>query len=118
MVGPSSTPIKSKGKQLVFSSGESNVDRSPSLKDALAEPEGLYRHTRTHTRIIALVDYSLLATGIEGNDEHSAIESWSSNSSLETTTFAYMEGTPEKVAKRFKEQARIQRKQFDMIRTQ
>jgi len=52
------------------------------------------------------------------NDEQSAIiESWSSNFSSETTTFSYMAGTPEEVTKRFKEQAQIQREQFDMIRT-
>ena len=50
------------------------------------------------------------------NDEHSAIiESGSSHSSLETTTFTYMVGTPEEVAKQFKEQARVRREQFDMI---
>jgi len=53
------------------------------------------------------------------NDEHSAIiKSRSSNSSSESTSFAYMAGTPEEVAKRFKEQARVQREQFDMVRTQ
>jgi len=68
---------------------------------------------------IALVDYNLLARGIEVNDEHFAIiESRSSNSSSKTNTFAYMAGTPEVVAKRFKEQARVQREQFDVIRTQ
>ena len=66
---------------------------------------------------IALVDYSLLARGIEVNDEHSAItESRSSNSNSKMTAFAYMMGTPEEVAKQFEEQARVQRKQFDMIR--
>ena len=73
MVGPSSTPSKSKGKQLVVSSKELDADRSPGLKDALAEPEGVYRHTRTCTKIIAPVDYSPLARRIEVNDEHSTI---------------------------------------------
>jgi len=42
MVGPSLTPSKSKGKQLAVSSEESDVDRSPDLKDILIEPEGVY----------------------------------------------------------------------------
>ena len=71
--GPSSTPTKSKGKQLVVSSEESDADQSPGLKDALAELEEVYRHTRTRMVTIALVDYSLLAWEIEVNDEHSAI---------------------------------------------
>jgi len=58
---------------LAVSSEESDVDRSPDLKDILVEPEGVYRHTRTRMRTIALVDYSLLARKIEVNDEHSAI---------------------------------------------
>jgi len=45
MVGPRFTPSKSKGKQLAISSEESDDDWSPGLKDALAEPEGVYRHT-------------------------------------------------------------------------
>ena len=36
----SSIPSKSKEKQLVVSSEESDVDRSPSLKDILVELEG------------------------------------------------------------------------------
>jgi len=56
--------------------------------------------------------------GIEVNDENSAIiEFWSSNSSSETTAFAYKAGTTKKVAKRFEEQTRVQREQFDMIQT-
>ena len=48
---------------------------------------------------ITPVDYSLLARGIEVNDEHSAIiESRSLNFSSETTAFTYMVGTPEEVA--------------------
>jgi len=108
MVGPSFTPSKSKGKQLVVNSKKSDADRSLGLKDALVEPEGVYRYTQTRTGTIAPVDYSLLARGIEVNDEHSAIiESQSSNSSSKTISFAYMAGTPEVVAKRFKEQARV-----------
>ena len=53
------------------------------------------------------------------NDEHSAIVKFQSlNSSSETTFFAYMTGTPEKVAKQFEEQARVQGEQLDMIRAQ
>jgi len=70
--------------------------------------EGCSCRTWKGTGIIALVDYSLLARGIGVNDEHSAIiESQSSNSSLETTAFAYMAGTPEEVAKQFEEQVRV-----------
>jgi len=51
-----------------------------------------------------------LARGIEVNDEHSAIiKSQFLNSSSGTTTFAYMAGTPEEMAKRFEEQASVQR---------
>ena len=108
MMGPSFTPSKSKRKQLVVNSKESDADRSLGLKDTLAEPEGVYRHTQTRMGTIAPVDYSLLVRGIEVNDEHSAIiESRSSNSSSKTISFAYMVGTPEVVAKRFKKQARI-----------
>jgi len=53
------------------------------------------------------------------NDEHSAIiKSQSSNSNSGITAFAYMAGTSEEMAKRFEEQARVQREQFDMIRAQ
>ena len=108
MVGLSFTPSKSKGKQLVVSSEELDVDRSPDLKDVLVEPEGVYRHTRTRTGTIAPVDYSLLARGTEVNDEHSAIiESRSLNSSSETIAFAYMVGTLEEAAKRFEKQDRV-----------
>ena len=110
MVGPSSTPTKSKGKQLTVSSEESDVDRSPGLKDILVEPEGVYRHTWARTGTITPVYYSLLARGIEVNDEHSAIiEYQSSNSSTGTTAFSYMAGTPKEVARQFEEQAQVQR---------
>ena len=42
MVGPSSTPSKSKEKQLAVSLEESEVIRSLGLKDILIEPEGVY----------------------------------------------------------------------------
>ena len=41
-MGSGSITSKSKGKQLAVSSDESNADRSPSLKDVLIEPEGVY----------------------------------------------------------------------------
>ena len=108
MVGSSSTPSKSKGKQLAISSEQSDVDRSPGLNDILTKPEGVYWHTRTRTGTINLVDYSLLARGIEVNDEYFAIiESQSLNSSSEITAFAYIAGTPEEVARQFEEQARV-----------
>ena len=53
------------------------------------------------------------------NDEHSAIiKSQSLNSSSESTAFAYIVGTPNEVARQFKEQARVQREQLDMIQAQ
>jgi len=64
MVGASTTPSKSKGKQLALSSEESNAERSPGLKEILIEPEGIYRHTWIQTGIIASVNYNLLARGI------------------------------------------------------
>jgi len=100
MVGSSFTPSKSKGKQLDVSSKVLDVDRSPGFKDILVKPEGVYRHTRTCTRTIALVDYSLLAREIEVNDDHFAIvESQSLNSSLKTAAFTYIAKTPEEVSK-------------------
>ena len=67
--------------------------------------------------MIGPVDYNLLAREIEVNDEHSAIiKSQTSNSSSRTTSFAYMVKTPEEMAKQFKEQAWVQREQFDIIR--
>ena len=80
MVGPSTTPNRTKGKQPIVSSDESD-----------SEPEGVYRHTRTRTGVIAPVDYSVLARGVEVSESHSAIaESQASNSSVEKEAFAYM----------------------------
>ena len=62
VVGPSTTPSKTKGKQLIVSSDESDT-----------EPEGVYWHTRTRTGIIAPVNFSALAQGIEVSESHSAI---------------------------------------------
>jgi len=91
------------------------VDDEPSssLKEILSELEGVYQHTRIQTGTIAPVDYNALVRGIEVNEAHSAIvESQAFNSS--TKKEAYMAGTLEEVAKRFEEQAQIQREQFDM----
>jgi len=41
MVGSSTTPSKSKGKQLTISSGESDIELSSGLKEILIEPEGI-----------------------------------------------------------------------------
>ena len=42
IVGPNSTPIKSKGKQLVVSLEESDADQSPGLNNVLIKPEEVY----------------------------------------------------------------------------
>jgi len=108
MVGPSTTPNRTKGKQPIVSSDESDT-----------EPEGVYRHTRTRTGTIPSVDYSALAQGIEVSEAHSAIaESQASNSSIEKEAFAYMAGTPKEMVRRFEQQAQVQREQLDMIRAQ
>jgi len=39
MVGPSTTPSKSKRKQLAISSEDSDAERSSGLKETLIEPE-------------------------------------------------------------------------------
>ena len=81
MVGPSTTLNRSKGKQLIVRSDESDT-----------EPEGVYRHTRTQTGVVAPVDYSALTRDIEVSESHSAIaESQASNSSVEKEAFAYMQ---------------------------
>ena len=49
VVGPSITPSKTKGKQPIVSSDESDT-----------EPEGVYWHTRTRTGVRAPVDYNAL----------------------------------------------------------
>jgi len=49
MMGPSTTPSKSKGKQPTFNSEESDVEYSSGLKEILDEPEGIYRHIRIRT---------------------------------------------------------------------
>ena len=62
VVGLSTTPSKNKGKQPIVRSDESDT-----------EPEGVYRHTRTRTGVMAPVDYSALARDIEVSESHSAI---------------------------------------------
>jgi len=95
MVGPSTTPDKTKRKQPIVSSDESNT-----------EPKGVYRHTRTRTGAIAPVDYSALTWGIEVSEAHfTIVESQASNSSVEKEDFTYMEGTPEEMARHFEQQA-------------
>jgi len=55
------------------------------LKEILIEPEGIYQCTQIRTGAIALIDYNLLARGVEENGGHSAIaESHSSISYVET----------------------------------
>jgi len=91
MVGPSTTPNKTKGKQPIVSSNESDT-----------EPERVFQHTRTQTGTIAPVDYSALTRGIEISEAHSAnAESQALNSSVEKKAFAYMAGTPEEMARSF-----------------
>jgi len=89
MTGSSTTPSKSREKQLAVSSDESDD-----------EPEGVYRHTRTRTGVVAPVDYNALARGIEVSESHSAIsESQASNSSTEKEAFVYMANTPEETTR-------------------
>ena len=101
-------PNRTKIKQPMVSSDEFDT-----------EPEEVYRHTRTRTGVIALVDYSALTRGIEVSESHSAIaESQASNSSVEKEAFVYMASIPEEMARRFEQQAQAQRDQLDMIRAQ
>jgi len=93
MVGPSTSPSKSKRKQQIVSSDES--DNEPSgLKELLTESEAVYQHTHTRTDTIAPVNYSALTWSIEVREAHSAIaKSQASNSSMEKEAFAYVTGT-------------------------
>ena len=85
---------RSRGKQPAVSSDESDT-----------EPEGVYRHTRTG--VVAPINYSALAQGIEVNESHSAVaELQASNSSIEKEALAYMTNTPEETARRFEPQAK------------
>ena len=58
IVGQSTMPSKSKGEQLAVNFEESDVERSPGLKNVLIEPEGIYQYTRICTGMIAAVDYN------------------------------------------------------------
>ena len=108
MAGPSTKLSRSRKKQPAVSSDESDD-----------EPEGVYRHTRTRTGVVAPVDYSALARGIEVSESHSVIaESQALNSSVEKEAFAYMANTPEETTRCLEQQAQVQREQFDMIRAQ
>ena len=107
-MGPSTTPSKSKGKQLIVSSNESDT-----------ELEGVYQHTHTPTGVVAPLDYSDLARGIEVSELRSAIaELQALNSSVEKEAFAYMASTTEEMDRRFEQQAQAQREQLDMIHAQ
>ena len=67
-------------------------------------------HTRTQTGVIAPLDYSALAQGIEVSESHSAImESHASNSFVEKEAFVYMTSTPEEMARHFEQQAQAQK---------
>jgi len=92
-------PSKTKGKQPIVSSDESDT-----------EPEGVYQHTCTRTGMIAPVDYNALDWGIEVSESHSAItESQALNSSVEKEAFVYMASTPKEMTMRFEQQAQAQR---------
>ena len=119
MVGPCTTPSKSKGKQPIVCYGESNDEPSSGLKKILSGSEGVYQHPHIQTGTIALMNYSAVTRGMDVNEAHSAItESHASNFSTEKKVLAYMVGTPKEVAKRFEEQAQVQREQLGMIRAQ
>ena len=90
---------RSRGKQPAVSSDGSD-----------AEPEGVYRHTRTQTGVIPPINYSALARGIEVNDSHFVIaESQVSNSSIEKKAFIYMTDTPEETASAWSSKPRSRR---------
>ena len=81
-----------------------------SSDESDTEPEGVYRHIRTRIGVIAPINYSALARGIEVNDSHSAIaESQASNSSIEKEAFIYMTNTLEETARRLEQQAQVQK---------
>ena len=115
MVGPYATPSMSQGKQPVVCSDESDDEPSSDLKEILSESERVYQHTRISTGTIALVNYSALAKGIDVNEVYPSIAESHASNSTEKKAFEYMAGTPEEMAKRFEEQAQVQREQFGMI---
>jgi len=76
----------------------------------------VYWYIRTRTGVIAPANYSALFRGIEVSESHSAItESQASNFFVEKEAFAYMAETPKEMARRFEQQAQVQREQLDMI---
>ena len=118
-MGSSTTPSKSKGKQLALSSEESDVEHSSGLKEILTEPKGISRHTRIWTGAIAQIDYNILAKEIKANNEQSIIMEYHSlNSYMERKAFAYMASTSEELARRFEEQSRVQKAQQEMLQVQ
>ena len=119
MVGPSSSPSMSKGKQLAVSSEESDVDRSSGLKGILLNLRGgLPTQSNLHGNNCPGRLQSI-GQGVKVNDEHSAIiESQFLYSNSKTTILTSMAGIPKEVARQFEEQAWVQRKQLEMIRAQ
>ena len=77
MMGQSTKPNMTKGKQLIV-----------SFDDSDTEPEGVFQHTHTQTGTIAPVDYIVLVQGIEVSEAQSAIAKLqASNSSVEKEAF-------------------------------
>ena len=106
MVGPSTTPSTSKGKQPAISSDESDTEPSSGFREILIKPEGVYQHNRIRIGAISPVEYSAQARGIEVSEAYFAIaRSQASISSIEKEAFAYMASTPEEMARHFEQQA-------------
>ena len=85
----------------------------------MIESKGIYQHTLIQTGAVVPIDYNSLAREIETDDEHSAIvRSHSSSSYRETEAFVYMAEIPEEIAKKFEEQARVQKAQHEMLQVQ
>ena len=106
MVGLGETTGKSAKKTPTPNSEESEDESSPGLRELLSKPEGVYLHTCMREGILKPVDYKHVASGIEIEDEHSAIAgSQSSSSSVGNEAFVYMAGSPEEIARRFEEKA-------------
>ena len=79
-----------------------------SSDESDTELEGVYQYTRTRTGVIAPVDYSALARGIELSESHFAIiESHASNTSVEKKAFVYMANTPEEMTRHLEQQAQV-----------
>ena len=98
VVGPSITPSKTKRKQPIVSSDESDTER----RSIPVYPHSNWRDSP--------VDYSALTQGIEVSESHSAIiESQASNSSVKKEAFAYIASTPEEMVRCFEQQAQTRR---------